>query len=65
MECWVSPAKSKTPLLQHSNSPMEIVPYPLRHAFCALLVCHGAAANESPADRIPKRCLPFGYSSPL
>jgi hypothetical protein len=27
MECWVNSAKSITPILQHSNSPMKIGSY--------------------------------------
>ena len=54
MECWVNSAKSNTSILQHSNSPIETVSYPLRHALCALLSCRGAAACKSLADRAPK-----------
>ena len=64
MECWVNSDKSITPILQHSNSPIEIVSYPLRHALCALPVRRGAAANENPPDRISSCCLPFRYLGP-
>jgi hypothetical protein len=46
MECWVNPDKSITPVLQHSNSPIEIMPCSLRHARCTLLVGRGAAAAK-------------------
>jgi hypothetical protein len=38
MECWLNLDKSITPKLQHSDSPVEIVCYPLRHALGALRV---------------------------
>ncbi len=59
MEWWVNPDESSTPILQHFNSPIEIVSYPLRHALCTLRVRRGAAGKEDPAHRIPRCCLRF------
>jgi len=55
MECWVNPDNSITPVLQYSNSEAAIdirLSYPLCFALCALLARRGAAANESPPDRV-------------
>jgi len=50
MGCWVNAAKSITPILQQSNSPMEIglILYALLYALCF------PAAAQQPAKRIPR-----------